>query len=287
MTPEQYCQQKTVRSGSSFYYSFLFLPGEQRRAITALYAFCREVDDVVDEHLDEQVARTRLAWWREEIARLFAGGPQHPVSKALGKAIEDFNLPQEYFLEIIDGMEMDLDYSTYKNFRDLTLYCHRVASTVGIMAAEIFGYQDRRTLKYAHHLGMAFQLTNILRDVREDSLRGRIYLPQDELGRFELSNEDLMSFRTDDRIRGLFEFQAQRARDYYRQAFAALPAIDRYSQRCGLIMAAIYLRTLNEIAGDGYQVLEHRISLTPLHKLWLAWQTNRREKRRYRQLVRV
>jgi len=287
MTPEQYCQQKTVRSGSSFYYSFLFLPGKQRRAITALYAFCREVDDVVDEHLDEQVARTRLAWWREEIARLFAGTSQHPVSKALDKAIEDFNLPQEYFLEIIDGMEMDLDYSTYKSFRDLTLYCHRVASTVGIMAAEIFGYQDRRTLKYAHHLGMAFQLTNILRDVREDSLRGRIYLPQDELNRFELSNEDLMSFRTDDRFRRLFEYQAQRARDYYRQAFAALPAIDRYGQRCGLIMATIYLRTLSEIAGDGYQVLEHRISLTPLHKLWLAWQTNRREKKRYRQLAKV
>ncbi len=285
MTPEAYCQDKAARSGSSFYYSFLFLPPEQRRAITALYAFCREVDDVVDEQLDEQVACVKLAWWREEVGRLFAGQPQHPVSKALAPALESFNLPQEYFLEIIDGMEMDLDYSCYESFKELSLYCHRVASIVGIMAAEIFGYQDRRTLKYAHHLGMAFQLTNILRDVREDCQRGRLYIPLDELRRFGVTAEELAANHTSDGIRALFQHQEQRARHYYSQAFAALPDADRYTQRSGLIMAAIYLSTLDEIAGDGFRVLERRISLTPLNKLWIAWKTNRSEKRLYRKLA--
>ena len=285
MTPEAYCQDKAARSGSSFYYSFLFLPPAQRRAITALYAFCREVDDVVDEQLDEQVARAKLAWWREEIGRLFEGRPQHPVSRALAPAVESFNLPQEYFQEIIDGMEMDLDYDCYETFKELSLYCHRVASIVGIMAAEIFGYQDRRTLKYAHHLGMAFQLTNILRDVREDCERGRLYIPLDELQRFGVSAEELAAGRTSDEIRALFQHQEQRARHYYQQAFAALPDGDRYTQRSGLIMAAIYLGTLDEIASDGFRVLERRISLTPLNKLWIAWKTNRSEKRLYRKLA--
>lgn len=287
MTPEAYCQEKAASSGSSFYYSFLFLPPEKRRAITALYAFCREVDDVVDEQLEEQVARIKLQWWREEIGRLFEGHPQHPVTRALASAIQAFDLPQEHFLEVIDGMEMDLDYSSYQSFRDLSLYCHRVASIVGIMAAEIFGYEDRRTLKYAHHLGMAFQLTNILRDVREDCQRGRLYIPLDELRRFGVSPDELVAGRASEATRALFEHQVQRARHYYQQAFAALPEADRYSQRSGLIMAAIYLNTLDEIARDGFRVLERRITLTPLNKLWIAWRTNRREVRHHRRLGRA
>lgn len=281
MTPDQYCQDKAAKSGSSFYYSFLFLPPPQRQAITALYAFCREVDDVVDECTDTNVARIKLQWWREEVGRIFSGTSRHPVGQALASATTTYNLPQEHFLEIIDGMEMDLNHQGYASFSDLALYCHRVASIVGLMSVEIFGYQDRDTLKYAHALGMAFQLTNILRDVREDAMLGRIYLPLDELERFGVTPEDIMQSRTTDNMRQLFKFQAQRAHQYYTQAYSHLPDIDRYPQRSGLIMSAIYLSTLEEIEKDGFNVLQRRISLTPLRKLWLAWRTARHEKNRY------
>lgn len=283
MNPDQYCQDKAARSGSSFYYSFLFLPAVQRQAITALYAFCREVDDVVDECTDPGVARVKLQWWREEVTRLFAGEPRHPVTQALGTALENFDLAEELLQEIIDGMEMDLDQSRYDSFRELALYCHRAAGVVGQLSAEIFGYADRRTLKFAHELGMAFQLTNILRDVREDAERGRIYLPREDMERFGIDEATLLRFKTDDRLRQLFAFQARRAHDYYQQAEALLPEQDRYRQRSALIMTAIYHTTLHEIADDGFRVLEQRVSLTPLRKLWIAWKTARRERRRHRQ----
>ena len=282
MTPEQYCEDKAAKSGSSFYYSFLFLPLEKRQAITALYAFCREVDDIVDESIEPEIARVKLNWWREEISRVFSGNPQHPVGKALYIPVNSYDLPLEHFSEILDGMEMDLDISSYPTFKELSLYCHRVASMVGIMSAEIFGYQDRRTLKYAHHLGMAFQLTNILRDIREDSQRGRVYIPLDELAQFGVDVKDLYANQTTDELRQLLKYQAERVESFYRQAFALLPEADRYSQRGGLIMAAIYRTTLNKIVDDGYNVLERRISLTPLRKLWLAWKTMRLEKSRYK-----
>ena len=285
MTPESYCQDKAAKSGSSFYYSFLFLPPGQRLAITALYAFCREVDDVVDETSDPAVARQKLAWWRMEISRLFQGQPQHPVTRALQTPIRDFNLPEEHFLEIIDGMEMDLDHDSYPSFRELSLYCHRVASIVGIMSAEIFGYEDRATLKYAHHLGMAFQLTNILRDVHEDLQRGRLYIPLDELQPYGLKFDDLLINSKPEQLKQLFAAQAARARDYYQKAFAVLPGNDRYKQRSGIIMAAIYLATLKEIEQDGYNVLQQRVSLTPLRKFWLAWKTARAEKKRHRAML--
>ncbi len=276
MSPDEYCQDKTARSGSSFYYSFLFLPPEQRRAITALYAFCREVDDTVDDCHETHVARAKLQWWREETARMFAGNPQHPVARALSEPIRHYNLPEEYFREIIDGMEMDLDQPFYPSFKDLALYCYRAAGVVGLLSAEIFGYEDRRTLKYAQALGTAFQLTNIIRDVRDDARRGRIYIPQDELVRFGVKPEDLLLPVTTERVRALLEFQAERARSYYKQAFDLLPERDRHRQRSGLIMAAIYQATLDEIVRDGYRVLEQSLSLTPLRKLWIAWKTVRR-----------
>lgn len=282
MNPDEYCQNKAARSGSSFYYSFLFLPPEQRQAITALYAFCREVDDAVDGCREAHVARTKLQWWREETARLFAGTPQHPVTKALRAALDRYNLPEEYFQEILDGMAMDLERTAYPSFKDLALYCYRAAGVVGLLSAEIFGYEDRRTRKYAQTLGTALQLTNIIRDVREDARRGRIYLPQDELARFGVTPEDLLQPATTERVRALLEFQAERARDHYDRALALLPEQDRYRQRSGLIMAAIYRATLEEIARDGYRVLEHSIALTPLRKLWIAWSTARREKQRHR-----
>jgi phytoene synthase len=281
MTPEQYCEQKAATSSSSFTYSFLFLEPEARQAMTILYAFCREVDDVVDECNDPGVARTKLAWWRDEVARTFAGTPQHPVGKALQPITGHYNLPQEHFLEIIDGMEMDLDFNAYRTFKELSLYCYRAASVVGLMAAEIFGYEDRRTLKYAHDLGMAFQLTNILRDVGEDARRGRVYIPEEDMQRFDVSRDDILHGRLTDGMRALLAFQAERAEQYYQQAYSHLPNNDRYSQRSGLIMAAVYQAVLKAITDGGYQIFAHRTSLSPARKMWIAWQTARREKRRY------
>lgn len=273
MTPDEYCQQKAAASGSSFYYSFLLLPPNRRRAITALYAFCREVDDVVDECQDPQVAATKLAWWRLELDRLYAGTPEHPVTKALQAVLGEFALPKEQLAEIIDGMEMDLRQTRYLDFKALSLYCYRVASVVGLLAAEIFGYQDRRTQKYAHDLGTAFQLTNIIRDVGEDARRGRVYLPIDELQRFNVPVADILESRYSENFRKLMEFQVERAEHYYDLALSQLPDIDRKSQRAGLAMAAIYRALLDEIKCDGCQVLNQRTSLTPIRKLWIAWRT--------------
>ena len=273
MNPHDYCQQKAAQSGSSFYYSFMFLPAERRQAITALYAFCREVDDVVDECHDLSLAQTKLEWWRQEVGRIYGGLPTHPVGHALKDVLKGFRLPQEQLLEIIDGMAMDLSQTRYLDFKGLQLYCYRVASVVGLLAAEIFGYQDRQTLKYAHDLGLAFQLTNIIRDVGEDARRGRIYLPIEDLQRFEVPAKDLLEARYSDAFRELMAFQAERAEKFYDQAFAQLPAIDRKAQRPGLVMAAIYRTLLREIARDGFLVLDRRTSLTPLRKVWLAGTT--------------
>ena len=273
MTPDEYCQQKAAQSGSSFYYSFLFLPAERRRAITALYAFCREVDDVVDEVSDVGLARTKLAWWRTEVANLFAGHPQHPVTKALAAHIAACGIDAARLNEIIDGMEMDLAYHRYPDFESLRLYCHRAAGVVGQLSASIFGFTNARTLEYAEGLGMAFQLTNIIRDVGEDARRGRVYLPGDELARFNLTPEDILARKDDERFVKLMEFQAERADSYYDTAMSKLPPEDRRSQRAGLIMAAIYRTLLGEIRHDRFRVLDQRIALTPLRKLWLAWKT--------------
>jgi len=285
MTPDQYCLDKAAASGSSFYSSFRFLPGLKRRAIIALYAFCREVDDVVDECKDQSVARQTLNWWRLEVAKMYQGEATHPVTQALQNLLDDFNLAEEYLLEIIDGMEMDLDTHHYATFKDLSLYCYRAASVVGLLSAEIFGFNNRETLKYAHDLGMAFQLTNILRDVREDAERGRVYLPQDELKQFGVTQQNLTQPVTSDAVKKLFQYQADRAREFYQKAFNKLPEEDRYSQRTGLIMAEIYLSLLDEIENDNFSVLEHRIKLTPSRKIWLAWRASRREKKRYKQYL--
>jgi phytoene synthase len=271
--PHAYCQEKASSSGSSFYYSFMFLPPERRQAITALYAFCREVDDVVDECHDLQVAQTKLDWWRNEVRQVFGGQPQHPVGQALKDVIQRFPLPMEQLLEVIDGMQMDLNQTRYLDWKALNLYCYRVASVVGLLSAEIFGYTNRQTLKYAHDLGLAFQLTNIIRDVGEDARRGRIYLPVDELQRFNVPARQILDARHSDNFRELMAFQAARARQLYDQAFAQLPAEDRKAQRPGLIMAAIYRTLLDEIEADGFLVLDRRTSLTPLRKIWIAGRT--------------
>lgn len=274
MTPDQYCEDKAAQSGSSFYYSFRFLPLETRRAITALYAFCREVDDVVDEIHDEQVAHTTLNWWRTEIERLYEGKPEHPVTRALLPHVKRLDLPKAQFLEVIAGMEMDLVYVRYNRFDDLAHYCYHVASVVGLLSARIFGVTDARTYDYAKDLGLAFQLTNIIRDVGEDARRGRIYLPIEDLERFNVPAADILAYRETEAFGQLMAFQIERAESLYQRALAALPAADHKAQRAGLVMAAIYRATLDEIKRDGPQkVLNQRISLTPLRKLWLAWKT--------------
>ncbi len=270
MTPDEYCAEKAAQSGSSFYYSFRILAPDRRRAITALYAYCREVDDVVDEVSDPNLARTKLAWWRSEVDRIYEGTAQHPVAIALGDAARRYRLPRVHLLRVIDGMQMDLERTRYATFAELEDYCDHVAGVVGLLSAEIFGYEDARTRDYARSLGIAFQLTNIIRDVGEDARRGRIYLPQEDLDRFGVVATDVLRARTSPAFVELMRFEAERARGWYDAAIAALPARDRRAQRPGLAMAAIYRTLLDEIARDGYEVLDRRIALTPLRKLWIA-----------------
>ena len=270
MTPQQYCQDKAAASGSSFYYSFMFLDPARRQAIAALYAFCREVDDAVDECRDPALAQIRLDGWRQEIDRVFADAATHPVGLALQEARGRCGLARERLFEIIDGMAMDLHDSRYPDFPALQDYCYHVASTVGLLAAAIFGHDDPRTPDYAHDLGIALQLTNIIRDVGEDARRGRIYLPIDELQRFGVSAADLDAARYSDEFRALMAFQAERAESFYERALAKLPAVDRKRQRPGLIMAAIYRSLLRKIVRDGFPVLDRRNALSPLRKVWLA-----------------
>jgi phytoene synthase len=273
MTPDQYCQEKAAQSGSSFYYSFLFLKPPRRRAITALYAFCREVDDVVDETSDATVAAQTLAWWRAELVRLDARAPTHPVTQALLPHMADFGLSTMRLNQIIDGMQMDLEQTRYLDYPGLERYCFHVAGVVGLLSAGIFGLTDQATLAYAERLGIAFQLTNIIRDVGEDARIGRIYLPVDELQRFGVPAADLARGQYSAGFTELMRFQAARARATYAQAYSLLPAVDRNAQRPGLIMAGIYSTLLDEIEREQFQVLHQRISLTPLRKLWIAWRT--------------
>jgi phytoene synthase len=273
MTPDEYCQDKAAKSGSSFYYAFLFLPPERRRAITALYAFCREVDDVVDDALDASVARIKLAWWRTQVEAMFEGRPEHPVTRALAPHLQTCQITRERLLAVVDGMEMDLDQTRYLDWPGLRKYCWHAAGVVGELSAGVFGYQDPRTLLYAEKLGLAFQMTNIIRDVGDDARRGRIYIPVNELQQFGVKASEILEGEYSDRFTALMAFQAARTRELYREAVALLPESDRRAQRPGLMMAAIYHALLDEIERDHWQVLHQRISLTPLRKLGLAWRT--------------
>ena len=274
MTPQEYVQQKAARSGSSFYYAFLFLPPPRRAAITAFYAFCREVDDVVDEVHDPGVAATKLAWWRREVQAAFAGQASHPVMQAMQPIAADFGIRADHLLAVIDGCQMDLDQSRYLDFAGLARYCHLVAGIVGEVAANIFGRSSDATIAYAHKLGLAMQLTNIIRDVGDDARRGRIYLPVSELQQFDVKAQDILARQYSDRFTALMRFQADRAHRCYDEALALLPEPDRQAQKPGLMMANIYRTLLREIEADDFQVLHQRTSLTPIRKLWIAVQTH-------------
>ena len=273
MNPDQYCQEKAARSGSSFYYAFLFLPPERRRAITALYAFCREVDDVVDECKESSVARMKLAWWRTQVDALYQGNAEHPVMKALAPHVGQFGIQDRQLYAVIEGMEMDLDQLRYPDWPSLERYCWHAAGVVGEMSSGIFGDTSPETLEYARHLGTAFQLTNIIRDVGDDARRGRIYLPQEDLDRYQVRPTEILNGMHSDRYVELMRFQTGRAREYYRTAMQALPDSERRAQRPGLMMAAIYATLLDEIEAENWRVLDQRISLTPIRKFWLAWRT--------------
>ena len=274
MTPEQYVQDKAARSGSSFYYAFLFLPPQRRAAITAFYAFCREVDDVVDEVSDPGVAATKLAWWRKEVATSFGGNPSHPVTKALLPHAASYGIEAAHLLAVIEGCQMDLEQSRYLDYAGLARYCHLVAGVVGEVAAGIFGRTEAATTAYAHKLGLAMQLTNIIRDVGDDARRGRIYLPVSELKQFDVKAQEILNRGYSDRFTALMKFQAERAHRLYDEAFALLPEADRAAQKPGVMMANIYRTLLREIEADAFQVLHQRTSLTPLRKLWIAMRTN-------------
>ena len=278
MTPEQYVQEKAAASGSSFYYAFLFLPPPRRAAITAFYAFCREVDDVVDEVRDPGVAATKLAWWRQEVGSAFAGQPSHPVMQALMPHTADYGIGAQHLQAVIDGCQIDLQQTRFLDFAALERYCHLVAGVVGEVAANIFGRTRPETLQYAHRLGLAMQLTNIIRDVGDDARRGRIYLPVAELQQFGVKAAEILKrdapWGYSDRFEALMRFQAERAHRAYDDALALLPDADRAAQRPGLMMANIYRTLLREIEAADFQVLHQRISLTPVRKLWIAMKTN-------------
>ena len=278
MTPEQYVQDKAARSGSSFYYAFLFLTPPRRAAITAFYAFCREVDDVVDEVSDPSVAAAKLGWWRSEVASAFDGRPSHPTMQALMPHVADYGITPAQLSTVIDGCQMDLEQTRYLDYTALALYCHRVAGVVGEVAANIFGCSQETTVAYAHRLGLAMQLTNIIRDVGDDARRGRIYLPVSELQQFDVKAHELLRtqppYAYGERFDALMRFQAERAHRCYDEALALLGEADRRAQKPGLMMANIYRTLLREIESGHFQVLHQRIALTPLRKLWIAMRTN-------------
>lgn len=282
MTPQDYVNDKAAKSGSSFYYAFRFLPPPQRAAITAFYAYCREVDDVVDEVHDPSVAGSKLAWWRKEVASAFAGHASHPAMQALRPHVRPYGIEARHLLAVIDGCEMDLHQTRYLDFAALRQYCHLVAGVVGEVAANIFGRSQDATIEYAHRLGLAMQLTNIIRDVGDDARRGRIYLPMDEMKQFDVKAGELLERKApwgySERFTRLMSFQAERAHRCYEEAFSMLPAADRRAQRPGLAMAQIYRTLLREIEADDFRVLHQRVALTPLRKVWIAMQTHWRER---------
>ena len=277
MSPEQYVQDKAARSGSSFYYAFLFLPAERRAAITAFYAFCREVDDVVDDAVDPGVAAAKLQWWRRESQALFQGEPTHPVMQALRPYLDTFGIEARHLSAVIDGCQMDLEQNRFLDFIGLARYCELVAGIVGEVAARIFCHEDAATLRYAHRLGLAMQLTNIIRDVGEDARRGRIYLPMSELRAHGVKASDILRrerpWGYGEPFTALMRFQAERAHATFDEALALLPERDRRAQLPGLMMANIYRTLLREIERQGFLVLHQRTSLTPLRKLWIATRT--------------
>jgi len=292
MTPQSYCEQKLRQSGSSFYYSFLFLSAKQRDAMIALYAFCREVDDIVDlvteKGHDINIAKTKLNWWKNEINNIYSNQASHPIAIAITDCLSNYPLKQQLFIDIINGMEMDLYHNGFETMEELKVYCYHAAGAVGLLTIEIMGYAKHNQQKieeYAKNLGIALQLINILRDIKEDQQRGRTYIPRQILTKFSVSIEEFSDNNNSNNQNAhtLFSYIADQANDSYQQAMDNLPDEDRFQQKSGLMMANIYLAILNKIKQQQYPVLQHRIRIHPLQKLWIAWQTARKESKREKQ----
>ncbi len=272
-------QEITKKSASNLALAFILLPREKREAMSALYAFCREVDDVADEENEPvDVRRERLQEWREDIRAACADGrPKFPVNREIQPVAARFGLPVELFEELIRGCEMDLDTKRYQTFEDLELYCYRVASVVGLLSIEIFGYANPACKDYAVHLGKALQLTNILRDVKTDAELGRIYLPLDELQKFEVRPEELLNFEYSERYRRLAESVADRAREFYRKANEALPQEDRQAMGSAELMGSVYWRLLRKLEKRGFDVFGPKLTrLNKLQKIVLILRTKLR-----------
>ena len=270
MSFREYCSQLTRKSRSNFYYSFLFLSKEKREAMYAVYAFCRSVDDVADGSAPLREKQTLLGEWRRELDRCYDGNPQHPITVQLARSIRRFPIPKEHFEELITGVEMDLIHSRYPTFHELYEYCYRVAGVVGLMCIEIFGYRNPKAKDYAVNLGLALQLTNIIRDLKVDAERGRIYLPQDELARFGYHEDELLRGAYTPAFFELIRFAGSRARQYFHSARQLLAAEDRRSLFAAEIMGTIYYRLLDTIEASGYRVFDRTITLPTSHKLWIA-----------------
>jgi phytoene synthase len=257
-------------SRTSFYYSFLLLPREKRRAIYAIYAFCRATDDVADGPGDPAAKARELGEWGEELARCYAGEPRHPITEELLHAVRRYALPREHFEGILEGIRSDLTRRRYESFEDLRQYCHRVASLVGLLCVEVFGYREPGSRDYARELGLAFQLTNILRDVGADAGAGRIYVPKEDLVRFGVTEEEILARRFTAAFRELMAFQVARARERYVLAESLLPAPDRRDLFAARIMAGIYQRVLTEIERMGYDVLHLQAGVGTARKIGIA-----------------
>jgi 15-cis-phytoene synthase len=265
-----YCSQLTRQSRSNFYYAFLFLSKAKRQAIYAVYAFCRSVDDIADGSAPARQKQGLLDAWRRELDRCYEGKPEHPITIDLAQSLQRFPIPKEYFEELIAGVEMDLIHTRYPTFHELYDYCYRVAGVVGLMCIEIFGYRNPKTKDYAINLGVALQLTNIIRDLKVDAERGRIYLPQDELARFGYREDELLQGVYTPAFLELMRFVGGRARHYFHNARQFLAKEDRRSLVAAEIMGAIYSRLLAAIEASGYRVFDHTITLPTSHKLWIA-----------------
>ena len=276
MTPAEaqaYCTTLTKRSGSNFYYSFFFLPRERREAMYTVYAFCKEVDSAVDEPPAGSNPQDELRRWRQELTAAYHGQPTHPVTVSLAEQAKLFDIPQELCEELINGVEMDLSLTRYRTFTDLYQYCYRVASVVGLICLRIFGARSPKATAYAIDLGLAFQLTNILRDLGVDARNGRIYLPLEDLARFGYTEADLLAERMTPAFHALMRFECVRAREFYakaRQTLEELPASDRQLLPVAEIMRGVYSRILQRIESSNYHVFGPRIRLSSPHRLGVA-----------------
>ncbi|MFN8543905.1 MAG: presqualene diphosphate synthase HpnD [Candidatus Binatia bacterium] len=267
----EHCEALTRAAHSNFYWGFRLLPHDRRLALCAVYAFCRAADDIADEPGVGREPARLLARWREELAAAYAGRPQHPIGVALADTVERFHVPREHFEAVIAGVEMDLTRDRYDTWKDdLARYCYGVAGAVGLIAIELFGYRNPSAQEYAVSLGLAFQLTNILRDVAEDATRGRIYLPRADLARFGAREEDLLAGRMTEEIRHVLAFECARAGEYYGRARFSLAEEDRQSLAPAEAMRMIYEQLLRRVMFRRYDVFGAKVRLTRPEKAGLA-----------------